>query len=279
MPLDEPIFRIVMIINANTKIASILKQNAAALNAIIGISQKFEKLRNPLLRKVMADRTSLAMASKLGGCSVEDFYRTLEPLGFKIDRQTKLIDDEKEMTPGFVTLLKKEQLTELDVRAVIASGNDTLQMILEQTKQIRAGQVLKIINTFEPTPLILILKKKGFETYTDKINDEHFETYFHKTAESNSTEVKKAPPVANDWDGMILKFSDRIQKIDVRHLEMPQPMLAILKALDDLPNATALYVYHKRIPVFLLPELAQKGFDYRIKEIMDGEVHLLIFRN
>ena len=56
-------------------------------------------------------------------------------------------------------------------------------------------------------------------------------------------------------------------------------MLAILKALDDLPNATALYVYHKRIPVFLLPELAQKGFDYRIKEIMDGEVHLLIFRN
>ncbi|RYZ25802.1 MAG: DUF2249 domain-containing protein, partial [Chitinophagaceae bacterium] len=57
------------------------------------------------------------------------------------------------------------------------------------------------------------------------------------------------------------------------------PMLAILEALDHLPNETALYVYHKRIPVFLLPELAQKGFEYRIKEINEGEVHLLIFKN
>jgi hypothetical protein len=56
-------------------------------------------------------------------------------------------------------------------------------------------------------------------------------------------------------------------------------MHTILGALDQLPCDTALYVYHKRIPVFLLPELAQRGFEYRIKEISDGEVHLLIFRN
>jgi hypothetical protein len=60
---------------------------------------------------------------------------------------------------------------------------------------------------------------------------------------------------------------------------MPKPMHTILEALDHLPTDTALYVYHKRIPVFLLPELAQRGFEYRIKEISDGEVHLLIFRN
>jgi hypothetical protein len=51
-----------MTINANTKIAPILKQNANALEAIISISKKFEKLRNPLLRKVMAGRTTLSMA-------------------------------------------------------------------------------------------------------------------------------------------------------------------------------------------------------------------------
>jgi uncharacterized protein (DUF2249 family) len=74
-------------------------------------------------------------------------------------------------------------------------------------------------------------------------------------------------------------FGDHIQKVDVRHLEMPQPMHTILEALDHLSSGTALYVYHKRIPVFLLPELVQRGFDYRIKEIKDGEVHLLIFEN
>ena len=56
-------------------------------------------------------------------------------------------------------------------------------------------------------------------------------------------------------------------------------MLTILEALEKLPSDHALYVYHKRIPVFLLPELAEKKFDYRIKEISDGEVHLLIFKS
>jgi len=75
-----------------------------------------------------------------------------------------------------------------------------------------------------------------------------------------------------------LKFKNNIQTIDVRSLEMPLPMLTILDALDKLPAENALYVYHKRIPVFLLPELSERKFDYRIKEISAGEVHLLIFR-
>ena len=69
-----------------------------------------------------------------------------------------------------------------------------------------------------------------------------------------------------------------MQTVDVRNLEMPKPMLTILDALGHLPSETALFVYHKRIPVFLLPELKERKFDYRIKEISDGEVHLLIFK-
>ena len=75
-----------MTINANTKIASLLKHNPDALDAIVSISSKFAKLRNPLLRKVIAGRTSIAQASKLGGCSVDDFFNTLQPLGFEIDK-------------------------------------------------------------------------------------------------------------------------------------------------------------------------------------------------
>ena len=55
-------------------------------------------------------------------------------------------------------------------------------------------------------------------------------------------------------------------------------MLTILEALKNLPLEKALFVYHKRIPVFLLPELADRKLDYRIKEICDGEVQLLIFK-
>ena len=33
------------------------------------------------------------------------------------------------------------------------------------------------------------------------------------------------------------------------------------------------------IPKFLLPELEDQHFSYRIKEISDGEVHLLIYKD
>jgi uncharacterized protein (DUF2249 family) len=268
-----------MTINANTKIAPILKQNTKALDAIVSISPKFEKLRNPLLRKVMAGRTTLAAASKFGGCSINDFFQKLESLGFEIDRKTKTIEEEKGPVPHFITSLTKEQLIDLDVRPVIASGGDPLNLIMEKVKIIGPGQVLKIINTFEPTPLILMLEKKGFETYVEEISKDRIETYFHKTPRSKTTETETHLAAVNDWEKWLQKFAGKILKTDVRYMGMPKPMHTILEALDHLPTDTALYVYHKRIPVFLLPELAQRGFEYRIKEISDGEVHLLIFRN
>ncbi|HUN15972.1 MAG TPA: hypothetical protein PK622_04145 [Saprospiraceae bacterium] len=55
-------------------------------------------------------------------------------------------------------------------------------------------------------------------------------------------------------------------------------MLTIIDKLESLNVDTALFVYHKRIPVFLLPELKEKKFNFLIKEIDNNEVHLLIFK-
>ena len=267
-----------MIISANTKIAAVLKQNPDALEAIISISPKFEKLRNPLLRKLMAGRASIFMASKIGGCSINDFFAKLKPLGFEIDSVTLTIKEEKKKLPDFITSIKKDQIVDLDVRAVLASGTDPLNIILEKVKSIQTGQILKIINTFEPIPLIKMLEKKGFVTFTENIDANLVETYFYKQSETALPVAASAGDAAKGWDEILQRFKDKIQTIDVSALEMPQPMLTILDALDKLPAETALYVHHKRIPVFLLPELAERKFDYRIKEISESEVTLLIFK-
>jgi len=268
-----------MILNANTKIAAILKEHPDALEAIISISSKFEKLRNPLLRKLMAGRTTIGMATKISGCTATAFYEQLQPLGFEIDTLTLPAEEEKTARPDFMLNLKKEQIVELDVRPVIASGKDPLNIITEKVKTIKAGEVLKIINIFEPIPLMQLLEKQGFLVYADVINDNLVETYFlkqNKTGETITT--PNADTTTTGWDEALQRFGDKIKSIDVRQMEMPLPMHTILEALDTLPCDTALFVYHKRIPVFLLPELAERKFDYRIREISDGEVHLLIFK-
>lgn len=267
-----------MTINANTKLSKILKQNPNALEAIISINPKFEKLRNPLLRKLMAARTSIGMASKIGGFNVEKFFDILQPLGFEPDRNTAPESHiEKPKLPAFFNAVKPEQIVDFDVRSIIDAGEDPLSAIVAKVKSIPKGGVLKIINSFEPTPLILLLKKQGFESFVDTIDDQLVETYFYKTGDE-TLNINDKENNSEGWDELLKKYEGNLLNVDVRNLEMPQPMMTILESIEKLPEGSALFVYHKRIPVFLLPELRERKFDYRIKEEAPNQVRLLIFK-
>jgi len=270
-----------MTINANTKIATLLKQHPDTLEAIVSISPKFVKLRNPILRKIIAGRTSIAMASKLGGCSVDDFFNKLQLLGFEIDKTVPAPgeESEKKPVPDFLKNMLRDKVTDLDVRPVIETGKDPLNVILQKVKALETGHILKIINSFEPTPLMHLLGKQGFESYTEIISDELVYTYFYKKTDKPLVLADKETPRSEGWDEIVSRFKGKLETIDVRELEMPLPMHTILEALDTLPENKALFVYHKRIPVFLLPELEELKFSYRIKEISDAEVHLLIYKD
>lgn len=267
-------------INVQTKIGAILKEKPEALEAIVSISPHFNKLRNPLLRKFIASRTTIKMASQVGGCSVEDFFDKLRPLGFVVDASDITPNASvSSASPSLTAELKNLKMVELDVRSLIESGKDPFNIIMGKIKQLTPDQMLKLINSFEPVPLIELLAKKGFEYQVEHFDENYVVTYFHKK-EGNTIEVE--PPLAtenSDWDDLLHYFKEKTQPIDVRQMEMPLPMHTILEALDNLPDDYLLFVHHKRVPVFLLPELKERKFDYRIREISDNEVHLLIFKS
>jgi TusA-related sulfurtransferase len=268
-----------MIISANTKIASLLKHNPDALEALVSLSPRFTKLRNPVLRKIIAARTSIAMASRIGGCSVQDFFNKLLPMGFEIDKALAEPENVNHVVPEFMKNISADNIIELDVRPVIEKAKDPLNIIIDKVRSLEKGQVLKIINSFEPTPLIHLLGKQGFISYAEKIDSGIVNTYFYKKGDNIPVKEIIEKDIAKGWDEILNRFNDKIETIDVRSLEMPLPMHTILEALKKIPPDKALFVYHKRIPVYLLPELEDQQFSYRIKEINDAEVHLLIYKN
>ena len=272
-----------MLINAQTKIATLLKHHPDALETIVKLSPDFKKLRNPILRKLMAGRTSIAMASKIGGCQPEDFFKALIPLGFEIDAHSQPEEKPKinQPTPEYLKQVASNKIINFDVRAMLAAGDDPLKEIQHKIKQLQTDEVLLIVNTFEPVPLIKLLEKQGFETYVKQVDEQTIETYFYtsKNKKAQSIEIEKTTNNdAADWHQLLSKFENKLVEIDVRHLEMPMPMMSILEALESLPSDKALYVHHKRIPVFLLTELKDRNFEFRIKEIDATEVFLLIFK-
>jgi len=70
-----------------------------------------------------------------------------------------------------------------------------------------------------------------------------------------------------------------MEYVDVRQLEMPEPMTTILERLEVLPEGNCLLVDHKKVPQFLLPELKQRGFEILYNKKSENHLQLLIYKN
>ncbi len=259
-----------MQINANTRLNKLFKYNPDALEAIVSLNGKFEKLRNPFLRKLMAPRTTISMAAKIGGCAITNFFEVLEPLGFTADSEAAT---EEEVAQKRKDLPKVDTAHVLDARPLLSAGEDPLRRIMSLASAIKDNQTFCIINSFEPTPLIDLLSKQGFEAVLVKNGELEFHTYF--------TRITACGAPANidnkNWNIAEEKFKAHCRFVDVRKMSAPLPMVTILEELKELPNGYALHVHHKRIPVHLFSEIKDRGYDYALREEGANNVHLLIF--
>jgi len=188
----------------------------------------------------------------------------------------------EEVLPEFVKLLTPNLTEELDVRAGLAKGIDPFNLIMDTLAKMPKDKTLKLINTFEPAPLIAILNKKGYIHFTIRQEPKLTFTYLKpgEGLEAKETSESPLPNLSNivEFEQQVKCIGEKIITIDVRQLEMPLPMITILNQLDVLPADMLLYVLHKKLPQFLLPEIQERGFRWQINEVAEGDVRLLIYK-
>ena len=268
-------------INKKTKIARILKKEPRALEVLVSVTPKFERLRNPVMRKLLAGRTSLGQAARIGGCEVEDIATALEPLGFVY--KDAGIPEEKTgsvAVPLFMESLKEEDCEVLDVRQDLEGGKDPLKKIMAVVRDLPEDKVLKIINSFEPTPLISVMEKKGYEHYIQEVSSDEVHAFFKLKADEEKGDLASEVPdtVSEDvFYNKLHEFGEKVETVDVRRMMMPMPLMTILERLSEMQEGYVLSVQHKRIPVFLFNELRQRNFDYLIYQADDNDVKLVIY--
>ena len=66
--------------------------------------------------------------------------------------------------------------------------------------------------------------------------------------------------------------------IDVRGLQPPGPLVAILELVESIRDATPVIVHHERDPQLLYPELAEIGWRAVRLDGVPGEVRLKLER-
>ncbi len=271
-----------MKINSETKISALIKENPQTIETIVSVNPRFSKLRNPLLRGILASRTSIGDAARIGKCDMKLLFKSLAEIGFELENEPTSNEEGIEglANQEILKAIASSKMSSLDVRPTLDRGGDPFSEIMGELMLLREGYVLKVINSFEPTPLIKIARNKGFDSLVEAKGDSVY-TYFMKVdeakQEAQSDDLVFKISVA-EHEARRANCNKEIHEIDVRDLEMPLPMVTILRELEELKENGALYVHHKKVPQYLLPELAERNFKTWIAEVDDHNVKLLIHK-
>jgi uncharacterized protein (DUF2249 family) len=159
-----------------------------------------------------------------------------------------------EMIPGPVAARGVERERMLDVRSVLAKGGDPFSLIMKATQALGANEALHLVVGFEPAPLYSVMRATGRLAHTEQ-RAGVFHVWFWK-----DPDAKEEGPV----------------ELDVRELEPPGPMVAILEKLAALGAGAQLRVRHHREPVLLYDKLELRGYAARVERRKEGDYLILI---
>jgi len=269
-------------ISKDTKISALIKANPKSIEAIAGINKHFRKLNNPILRRTLAKRVTIEDAAKIGNTTVDVFFEKLKSIGFTVADAVQSGENisQKQFKSEKMIDIKNGEIVELDVRPDIESGVDPFNRIMSALDTLPEDATLKVINVFEPIPLINLLTAKGYNSEVERPTDGVVITYLKKGAgKKPKLNLKETPKTDLEaFNAKMMEFGANLKTIDVRDMEMPMPMATILMELENLPDGYALFVHHKKLPKFLLPELKNRNYHFLSNRVDASNVKLLIYR-
>jgi len=174
---------------------------------------------------------------------------------------------------------------ELDVRPYLRKKLEPFKLIMETVKSLGPEDTFVLHATFKPTPLLGVMKAKGFAYKTEKLAEDHWMVTFvpkerkrelgeMESAEERLPSLKESK--ADQSSDEILPDSPQTIELDNRGLEPPQPMIRTLNALEKCRKGDRVVIHNDRVPVFLLEELDSLGYPYKIEEQPDGSAQVTI---
>lgn len=170
--------------------------------------------------------------------------------------------------PAPLADLPEDRRVHLDVREEIGAGREPFPRIMTAVKLLGADQVLVLRTPFEPLPLYEVLGRRGFGHWTERGARGDWSVWFFRDAVPAADSIPEPVPASRGARVVL----------DVRGLEPPHPMVRVLQEAERLPMGSVLEVRHERRPIFLYPQLDERGFAHETDEPEPGLIRILIRR-
>lgn len=169
--------------------------------------------------------------------------------------------------PSWFTDLGQQDCARLDVRPILEGGVDPLEQILRKVDQLSTEAVLLIEAPFDPIPLRRLMARRGYDSHAVRLTDKHWKVFF-------KLQERQTLPAFPDLPAFPMTRRDAVLEMDLRELEPPNPMIAVLKLIESGEGGGEFNVWLVRDPIYLYPELVER--EWRAVIIEDSEEGLLV---
>jgi TusA-related sulfurtransferase len=175
---------------------------------------------------------------------------------------------------------REPQTIELDVRSHLRQKLEPFKLIMDQVKKLKKEDTLILHAIFKPTPLLGIMKVKGYVNKVEKIENDHWiTTFIHKSRKHElENHLEDIDEFNNEKINEKRRDHSRAYELDNRGLEPPQPMIRTLKKLEEAQAGDTVKIHNDRVPMFLIEELNTLGYPYEVESQSDGSAKVTIIK-
>ncbi len=262
------------------RVSDVIARDELLVEVFVRHSSHFTRLRNRSMRRIMGRLVTIDEAARIASIPAALLVRDLNDALGIADPPTEVAElsavPVARESDGALMHPPKAPIVEVDVREDLRAGREPFSKIMSAVGALDENEVLHLRAIFEPAPLFTVLAKRGLVHESHAHAPDDWSVWFWKPIVEQAQEAQ-----ATDEPGAVdpVPLIDSVVvELDVRGLLPPEPMLRTLAALETLPPGHELVQINARVPQFLLPILAERGFACDVDESSGDRVLVRIWR-
>jgi len=168
-----------MDITPETKLGKLLENYPQLEEELISISPTYSKLKNPILRKTVGKVASLRQVAEVGEIPIADLVNRLRKHVGNCEEFVP--DNRQERNVEKPDWINSDQIAKtLDARPIIETGGHPLEQVMKELVELENGKIYELITPFVPSPLLDVVRNKGYQVWTETAEDNSVRNYFIK---------------------------------------------------------------------------------------------------
>ena len=245
---------------AKSNVKETLDKYPQLKDVLLGFSEKFKKLLNPVMYNTLARFASFNEASKVSGISVCEILHVLNKANGTIEQLQQIAPEcVKETEFDIYSFSKPINWSESDERYIY--NNDSMPELIEKLSNLKPQENIVLISVKEPVELVKTAVGLEFSVNIEKAR-EYRVSIFNPAKEKDT-----------GWR----KRKDDFEQLDVRTMKT-DPFDTIIQKAYATEEGNGFTLIQRFEPFPIINMLAEMGFEHETEPISQSEVRTHFYK-